>query len=205
MAATLMPRERRFFVLLREAVDNLRTAIRVFEETVESGKGFSDAAAKLKDLEHLGDEVTHRIIQELNGTFITPFDREDIFGLAKKLDDVLDLVEETADTIVLDGIEEISEEARGMAAILGNIGDELVNAISILDSRDRLLQYTIRIHELENQADSITREAISTLFRTSQDAIHIIKWKDVYALLEKTVDTTEDIANILESVSIKGT
>lgn len=204
MPFTLMPKERQFFVLFREAVDNLRIALGLLREMLADHGDFADFARKLKDLEHQGDDITHRIIRELNTTFITPFDREDIFGLASKLDDVLDLVEETADTIVLDGIETITPEAREMADILGRIGDELVKAIDKLNALDGLTEHTVHIHDLENQGDRVTRAAISDLFRTSKDAIHIIKWKDVYALLEKTVDTTEDIANILENVAIKG-
>lgn len=203
MPFTFMPKERQFFVLFREDVDNLRTAVGVLEEMLNTTSPFADYVRRLKDLEHLGDDITHRIISELNTTFITPFDREDIYGLASKIDDVLDLVEETADTIVLDGIEAITPEARAMGGILARTGDELVQAIGQLDRRDTLSEHVVRIHDLENQGDTVTREAISSLFRTSSDAIHIIKWKDVYALLEKTVDTTEDIANILENVSIK--
>jgi uncharacterized protein len=203
MPITLVPRERQFFVLFREDVDNLRTAIRGLEEMLAAPGDFADYARRLKDLEHLGDDVTHRIIRELNTTFITPFDREDIYGLASTLDDVLDLVEETADTICLDGIDEITPEAREMGSILAQIGDELVAAIGNLESRENMSEQIVRIHDLENQGDRVTREAISSLFRTSSDAIFIIKWKDVYALLEKTVDTTEDIANILENVTIK--
>lgn len=203
MPFTLVPKERQFFVLFREDVDNLRAALQMLDEMLNSAAPFGDYALRLKDLEHLGDDITHRIIRELNTTFITPFDREDIYGLASKLDDVLDLVEETADTIYLDGIESITPEAQAMARILTQIGDELVAAIGDLDARQNLSQHMVRIHDLENQGDKVTREAISALFRSSQDAIHIIKWKDVYALLEKTVDTTEDIANILENVAIK--
>ncbi|SRR5579884_300458 len=203
MPFTLVPKERQFFVLFREDVDNLRSALRVLNEMLTSSERFPEYARQLKDLEHLGDDITHRIIRELNTTFITPFDREDIYGLASTLDDVLDLVEETADTILLDGIVDITPEAREMARILNEIGDELVQAVDHLDSRDDMSQHVVRIHDLENQGDRVTREAISALFRASTDAIHIIKWKDVYALLEKTVDTTEDIANILENVAIK--
>lgn len=203
MPFTLMPRERQFFVLFREDVDNLRIAMSVLEEMLAAAGDFDDYQRRLKDLEHLGDDVTHRIVRELNSTFITPFDREDIYGLASSIDDVLDLVEETADTICLDGIENITAEAREMGRILGQIGDELVAAIGDLESRTKITQHVVHIHDLENQADRVTREAMGTLFRNSLDAIFIIKWKDVYALLEKTVDTTEDIANILENVTIK--
>lgn len=203
MPFTLVPRERKFFTLFREDVDNLRSAIDVLTQMLDHGSDFGQQARKLKDLEHLGDDITHRIIHELNTTFITPFDREDIYALASKIDDVVDLAEETADTIVLDGISDITPEAREMARILGEIGDELVKAFAVLDSRDGMATHTVRVHDLENQADKVTREAISNLFKSSTDAIYVIKWKDVYALMEKTVDTTEDIAQILENVGIK--
>ncbi|HZT96426.1 MAG TPA: DUF47 family protein [Chloroflexota bacterium] len=200
---SLVPKERQFFVLFREDVDNLMSAVRELDTMLKSSDGFEEHARRLKDLEHLGDDITHRIFRELNATFITPFDRDDIYGLASTLDDVLDLVEETADTIVLDGIVEISPEAQRMGGILMAIGDELVQAIDELDTRTNMSTHMVKIHDLENQADAVTRSAISELFRSGQDAVEIIKWKDVYALLEKTVDTTEDIANILENVTIK--
>lgn len=204
MPFSLVPKERQFFVLFRDGIDNVRTGIQVLREMLSTDpSAFADHAMRLKDLEHLGDDITHRIIHQLNTTFITPFDREDIYGLASTLDDVLDLVEETADTIVLDGIDEITTEARQMSDILFDIAEELVKAIEALDSRGDISGHVVRIHDLENQGDRVTRDAISSLFKTSQDAIYIIKWKDVYALLEKTVDTTEDIANILENVTIK--
>ena len=204
MHFTVVPGERQFFVLFREDADNLRTAVRVLQEMLESPGDFPDHARRLKDLEDLGDDITHRIIRELNTTFITPFDREDIYGLASMIDDVVDLVEETADTICLDGINEITPAAKEMGAILVQIGDALVEAVGELGTgRENLSEHVLRVHDLENQGDRVTREAISSLFQTSTDAIYIIKWKDVYALLEKTVDTTEDIANILENVMIK--
>ncbi|GAC1462155.1 MAG: DUF47 family protein [Chloroflexota bacterium] len=164
---------------------------------------FPDYARKLRDLEHQGDEITHRIIRELNTTFITPFDREDIYALATAVDDVLDLAEETADTIVLDRIESITAEARQMGSILVQIGEELVQAFDHLETRNHMTEHWVRIHDLENQGDKVTRQAIGALFHHSHDPVYIIKWKDVYSLLEKTVDRTEDVANILESVTIK--
>jgi predicted phosphate transport protein (TIGR00153 family) len=199
----IIPRERQFFTLFREDVDNLRNAIRVLEEMLASTDDFPSFARRLNDLEHQGDDITHRIVRELNTTFVTPFDRDDIYALAAKLDDVLDLVEETADTICLDGITTITPEAREMGTILAKIADTLVIAIDELETRENIREHVVRVHELENQGDRVTRSAISDLFRTSTDAIHIIKWKDIYALLEKTVDTAEDIAKVLENVMIK--
>jgi predicted phosphate transport protein (TIGR00153 family) len=196
-------KERQFFALFREDVDNLNNATKLLAQMLASEAPFAEFHRRLRDFEHLGDEITHRIIRQLNVTFITPFDREDILGLASKMDDVLDLIEETADTIVLDGIQAISDEARQMGVILSDIADELVTAVGMLDGKRQITKHVLRIHDLENQGDRVTRDAISKLFRTSQDAIFIIKWKDVYALLEKTVDTTEDIAHILENIMMK--
>lgn len=204
MPLSLMPRERQFFALFRENAVNLMEGIKTLDSLLGSDVGdFPQHARKLRDLEHQGDEITHRIIKELNTTFITPFDREDIYALASAVDDVLDLAEETADTIVLDRVESINDEARQMGKILLQIGEELVHAFDRLEARNHMTEQWVRIHDLENQADKVTRQAIGSLFQNWNDPIYIIKWKDVYSLLEKTVDRTEDVANILESVTIK--
>ena len=204
MPFSLVPKERQFFVFFRENAANLMEAIRTLDELLNTTSGdFSQQAQTLNDIEHQGDEITHRVNRELNRTFITPFDREDIYALAGAVDDVIDLVEETADTIILDGITEITDEARQMGDILVKIGEQLVQAFDKLQSDKDMAEHWVTIHDLENQADRVTRSAIGALFRNGHDPIYVIKWKDVYALLEKTVDRTEDIANILETVSIK--
>lgn len=222
---SFIPRERQFFALFRENAGNLLEALKILNNLLHSSSTsalsphsgasaansleatapspFAEQAKLLRDLEHRGDEITHRVNRELNQTFITPFDREDIYALAGQLDDVIDLVDEIADTIIIDGISEITPEAQQMGDILLEIGHELVQAFDKLESRKDMTQHWVKIHDLENQGDRITRAAIGALFRNNQDPIHIIKWKDVYALLEKTVDRTEDVANILESVTIK--
>jgi predicted phosphate transport protein (TIGR00153 family) len=204
MPFSLVPRERQFFVLFRENAANLMESIRTLDALLNNDTGdFSEQARKLNDLEHKGDEITHRMNRELNQTFLTPFDREDIYALASALDDVIDLVEETADTIILDGITEITEAARQMGDILVKIGEQLVQAFEKLESAKDMAGHWVTIHDLENQADRVTRQAIGALFRNGDEPLYVIKWKDVYALLEKTVDRTEDVANILETVSIK--
>ncbi len=204
MPLNFVPKERQFYALFRENASNLAESLKTLDALLNSASsGFAPHAETLRDLEHRADEVTHRINQELNRTFITPFDREDIYALAGALDDVIDLAEETADTIVLDRIDNVTAEAQQMGDILLQIGDELVHAFNQLESRKELAQHWVRVHDLENQADQITRQAIGRLFQTSQDPMYVIKWKDVYSLLEKTVDRTEDVANILESVTIK--
>lgn len=203
MHFSLIPRERQFFNLFRDDMANLMEGLRILESLLNGNAEFAEHAARLHDVEHQGDDITHRIIRELNETFITPFDREDIYLLAKNLDDVLDLADEIADTVLLDRIDEVTPEAQRMGTVLVQIGEELVQAIEKLERRKDMERHWVNIHNLENQGDTITREAIGALFQNSLDPVYIIKWKDVYALLEKTVDRTEDIANILESVTIK--
>lgn len=203
MPFSLIPKERQFFVLFREDAANLMEALKELDAVLNSEGDFGPGAKKLRDLEHQGDEITHRIIRELNSTFVTPFDREDIYALASTVDDVLDLVEEAADTIVIDRIDRINPEAQEMGRILLEIGKELLAAFDNLDSRKNLEQHWVKVHDLENQGDTVIRRAIGTLFENSDDPIYVIKWKDVYALLEKTIDRTEDVANILENVTIK--
>lgn len=204
MPFSLVPKERQFFVLFRENANTLLESFRTLREMLGSdATQFTEYTRKLRDLEHQADETTHKINRALNQTFITPFDREDIYALTGAMDDVIDLADETADTIVLDGIEEITAEARQMGDILFKIAEQIVEAIDKLESDREMSPNWVAVHDLENQADRVTREAIGALFRNGHDPLYVIKWKDVYALLEKTVDRTEDIATILETIAIK--
>ncbi len=204
MPFSLVPTERQFFVLFRENATNLLEGLKVLNMLLNStADQFAQHHTRLRDLEHRGDEITHRVHQELNQTFLTPFDREDIYALAGAVDDVIDLAEETAATIVLDRVDQISPEAQELGAILLELGQQLVEAFDHLESRKDPEAYWVRIHELENEGDRVSRQAIGNLFQHSQDPIYIIKWKDVYNLLEQTIDRTEDVANILETVTLK--
>jgi predicted phosphate transport protein (TIGR00153 family) len=204
MPFSLVPRERQFFTFFRENAANLMEGLRTLDALLNSEpEEFAVHCKQLRDIEHRGDEVTHTVNRELARTFITPFDREDIYALAAAVDDVIDLAEEVADTILLDRVEHITPAAQQMGDILLQIGEELIQAFDRLESRKDMAEHWVRIHDLENQGDRITRDAIGALFQSSPDPIYLIKWKDVYALLEKTVDRTEDVANILESVTIK--
>ncbi len=204
MPFSLVPTERQFFVLFRENATNLMEGLKVLNTLLNStADQFVQHHTLLRDLEHRGDEITHRVHQELNQTFLTPFDREDIYALAGAVDDVIDLAEETAATIVLDRVDAISPEAKELGAILLELGQQLVEAFDHLESRKGPEAHWVRIHELENEGDRVSRQAIGNLFQHSQDPIHIIKWKDVYNLLEQTIDRTEDVANILETVTLK--
>jgi uncharacterized protein Yka (UPF0111/DUF47 family) len=199
----LMPRERKYFALFRTDAENVMTCVTTLHAFLHSAGYGTGHANALRDIEHRGDEITHTIISELNKSFVTPFDREDILALTKGLDDVVDLAEEIADTIVIDGIDHITPEAQQMGDILLHIGKELVMAVDNLDSRKPDSGHWVNIHNLENQGDKLVLEAIGGLFQNGMDVRDIIKWKDVYALLEKTIDRTEDLANIFETIAVK--
>jgi predicted phosphate transport protein (TIGR00153 family) len=160
-------------------------------------------AAELRDAEHRGDEISHDIGHRLEKTFVTPFDREDIHALISALDDVLDLIEEVADTFVLFQSEAPTAVAIQQAAIVVRQCEQLHEALSNLRGFKGLEPYWIRVHSLENEGDKVVRAAIAELFRGGQDPIEVIKWKEIYGLLESTIDMCEDVANIIEKITIK--
>jgi uncharacterized protein len=158
---------------------------------------------KIRDLEHKGDELTHRVIEELNKTFITPIDREDIHDLSKALDDVLDLINVTADRLVLFRIKTPINEVREMSAILLNQVREISAAIFSLQDDEKVINRCIEINRLENDADHLFQVAIGNLFEEVKDAIEVIKRKEIIDLIEIATDKAEDVANVLETIVVK--
>src|SRR5205085_2674888 len=150
-----------------------------------------------------GDRLTHELVDLLNRTFVTPFDRDDIFRLASALDDVCDHVDEAAGNIVGYGVREIHEAARAQGDVILRAATKLQEAVARLDGfRDSSRQLN-ELRELEDEGDRLNREAVSELFRTSDDAISIIRWKDIHEQLEEAVDACENAADILETIVVK--
>jgi uncharacterized protein len=204
MPITLLRRERRFYELFDRQAVNVVAASRLlraaFDDETESMPAHQ---AAIKDLEHAGDELTHEIVQTLNRTFITPFEREDIYALSSGLDDVLDYIDEIAETIVLYGITEISAAAKSMAGLIVEAAVQIQAAVSKLESKSGVSEHGIEVHRLENVGDTESRRAIGDLFSGGHDAIAIIKLKDFYTLLEDSLDRCEDVANVIEGIIIK--
>ena len=203
MRMPLVPRERRFYDLFDEHVANIVGAAEVLVELFGDFADIAGRQRQIKGFEHQGDEVTHEIVRTLNRTFVTPFDREDIYALSSGLDDVLDFIDETATTISLYGIESVPEAARPMAQLILDASRQVQQAVAKLEGGRDLEQHWIEIHRLENQGDSYSRQAIAELFRGGMDAIEVVKLKDLYGLLESALDRCEDVANVLESIAIK--
>lgn len=203
MRLRLIPREERFFDLFAEDAANVLGAARLFEAMLRSYDAPAERAREIRDLEHRGDEMSHDIGRRLESTFVTPFDREDIHALISALDDVIDFIEECADTLILYRIEAPTAVAIQQASIIVRQCEQLHEALTNLRGFKNLEKYWIEVHRLENEGDLLARKAIADLFSGGGEPIEVIKWKDVYALLEETIDKCEDVANIIERITIK--
>jgi uncharacterized protein len=203
MRLRLIPREERFFDMFAEDAANVLGAARLFEAMVRTYDAPEERAREIRDAEHVGDEISHAIGHRLEATFVTPFDREDIHALISGLDDVLDYIEECADTLILYRVEAPTAVAVQQASIVVRQCEQLHDALSHLRGFKGLEKYWIEVHRLENEGDVLARKAIADLFSGGADPIEVIKWKDIYALLESTIDKCEDVANIIERITIK--
>jgi len=199
----LIPRDERFFDLFVEDAANVLTGARLLEAMLRTYDQPEARAAEIRAAEHRGDELSHEIGRRLEATFVTPFDREDIHALISRLDDVIDFIEEVADTCILYGIDQPSTVAVAQAEIIVRQCEQLTAALGKLRDFKNLEQYWIEIHRLENEGDRLVRQAMAELFKNGQDPIEVIKWKDVYALGEKAIDACEDAANVIERIVVK--
>jgi len=203
MRLPFIPREEKFFELFVEDAQNVLTAARLLVEFFGSYDQRERIASQLLDLERKGDGISHDIGHKLENTFVTPFDREDIHQLISRLDDILDFIEEVADTCILFKIDAPTQAASAQAEIIVQQCEELVRALEKLKGFKNVSPHWIEVHRLENEGDRVGRRAIADLFTNGTDAIHIIQWKDVYTLLEDTIDACEDAANVIERIVVK--
>ena len=203
MRIRLIPREERFYDMFVEDAANVLAAARRLEEMLRSYDNIEQRAKELFAMEHHGDELSHNIGRRLNTTFVTPFDREDIVALISGLDDVLDLIEEVADTFILYQVEAPTPASLQQARIIVRQCEAIHEALERLRSFNGLQKYWTEINRLENEGDRITRAAVAGLFSDKTRATDIIKWKDIYGLLEATIDKCEDVADIIEKIVVK--
>jgi predicted phosphate transport protein (TIGR00153 family) len=202
-ALSFIPRERRFYDLFEQQASTIVRSADLLERALEDVADLPVCQQEIKNLEHQGDEITHEIVLTLNRTFVTPFDHEDIYALASGLDDILDYIEEVADTANLYGIVTIPQHARELARLLGRAVAQLEQAIGKLESGKGIDEHSAEVHRLEDVGDSTSRRAIAELFRNQHPALEIIKLKDLYGLLEDALDRCETVANVLEGIATK--
>jgi hypothetical protein len=203
MVLRLLPREEVFFDLFNQAAANVLQAARLLKALVDDYRDVEPRAGEIKALEDKGDEITHLIIDRLNRTFVVPLDREDIFALAKQLDDVLDWIEASAARMAVYRIPHATPETRELAHIIVSECEAMVEAIGSLRRLDRVRGALQEINRLENLADHVQREAIAKLFADAGNPIDVIKWKEVYETLEEATDQVEHVAHVLEGISSK--
>jgi predicted phosphate transport protein (TIGR00153 family) len=203
MRLSLMPKKSIFFTLFTQHAQNALEASQALEKLVTDFSSLEDKVRDIHAIEHYGDKLTHQIIQELNGTFVTPLDREDIVGLASKLDDVTDVCYDVAEMVSLYKVTSIRPAAVRQARTLVQAATEVVALLQNLEKLRGLDPHWIKIHTLENEGDAVFREAVAVLFARSTDPVEIIKWKDIHGLIEIAIDRCEDVANIVEMIVVK--
>src|SRR6185369_14860223 len=162
----LIPRETKFFDMFVEMAQNLIEGARLMKALLENFQNVPEQVARLKDIEHRGDDMTHAVITKLNQTFITPFDREDIHRLASSIDDVLDLLNAAGDRIMVYKINAVTKESAVLAGLILKQSEELSKALSGLEKQQHVIEHCVEINRLENEADSVTRAAVGHLFET---------------------------------------
>ncbi|GAA2522111.1 DUF47 domain-containing protein [Rarobacter incanus] len=198
------PRDNTFFELLAESAQQLVEGSNILAQiTGAEGSDRKKLAKRMSEIEHAGDEATHAIIKRLNSTFVTPFDRDDIYNLASGLDDCLDYMDEAAERIVLYKIDELPDRVDDQVEILRRMAELTATAMPGLRSMNELHDYWVEINRLENQADKAYRKLISHLFEDVKDPIQLMKQREVVEVLEKAADAFEKVANFVETIAVK--
>jgi uncharacterized protein len=197
------PKEREFFDLFEEAGNNAVRAAGLLEHMLEQWPDHGEALRDVVACEQEGDRITHDIIQRLNLTFVTPFDREDIIALASALDNIVDFIEEIADFLGLFRIEAPTDQAQRMARVLHESTKHVNAAMPALRRLEDIRTHVVEVNRLENEGDRILREAVASLFDHGIDPMMVIRWKDIYERLEDAIDATETAVNIMSGIIIK--
>jgi predicted phosphate transport protein (TIGR00153 family) len=200
----LKPQRSEFFELFSEAARNTVEITGLLKDLLGAYPGNGrELISEIKEREHEGDRLTTNLVGLLNRTFVTPFDRDDIFRLATSIDDICDLVDEAASNVELYDVRRIPERAREQADVLNRAAEELATGVSRLEGFRDASDELRHLRELEDEGDRLVRQAVAELFRSGQDAISIIRWKDIHEQLEEAVDAFQTAADILEAILVK--
>ena len=201
----LIPRDTKFFDMFAEISGNLVEGAQALSELLHNYdyQRLPAAVQRIKEIEHRGDDMTHRVLIKLNQAFIAPFDREDVRRLVSSLDDVLDRIYGASDRLLNYKVTQPSPAAKILAIIILKQVEELQKAVALLSKDHRLLEHCVEVTRLENEADQISREAIGRLFDGGHDPITLIKLKELLEILEEASDKAEDVANVLEAIVLR--
>ena len=200
----LTPQKQEFFSLYAQASANAieisRLLVELLERFPEDENGL---VRQIKEREHQGDELTHEVVNLLNRTFVTPFDRDDMYRLAGAIDDICDHVDEAADNLSSWGVDRVPQKARDQAQIILKATTKLDEAVRRLDGFRDSSEQLAELRQLEDEGDALERDAVAELFRSTEDAKVIIRWKDIHERLEEAVDALENAADVLEAILVK--
>ena len=199
-------RKDEFFGMFDKAAQNVHEAAKAMLDLLENYEDVPSKVKRIKNLEHAGDEFTHRILERLAKMFVTPLDREDIQRVATRLDDILDEMDTAANRMVLFHIKTVTDDAKGFGHVLVAATGKLVEAFGRLHNMkepEAIVSLCVEVHTQENEGDRIHHHALAALFDSRVDPAEIIKWKDIYQTIETATDVCEDVANVLHTVVVK--
>jgi predicted phosphate transport protein (TIGR00153 family) len=201
---TLIPQKREFFELYNRAAENIGTiADRLVDLLDRFPDGADDLVREVKELEHEGDRLTHELVDLLNRTFVTPFDRDDMYRLAGALDDICDHIDEAAGNILGYGVTKIRPNAQQQAVVIERAATKLREAVGRLEGFKDSKRELIELRELEDEGDRLAHDGVSSLFSGDHDPLTVIRWKDIHEGLEEAVDACENAADVLEAILVK--
>ena len=199
-----LPKEEQYYSYFTQMTSQIFNAAQALTKMLADKSGeLTRYVEHIKSIEHACDDITHTVVMKLNKSFITPFDREDIYMLTGGLDDIVDLIDDAARTMDMYGVRQATPYAASFADVLQRMAVQLHEIVSMLSHPNGMTPRLVEMHRLENEGDDIYQKAIAELFRKTDDALTVIKWKDIYEKLEAAVDKCEAVANIIESVVIK--
>lgn len=206
----LNPKEDKFYTMFVDQAKNVLEGSKVLAEFLNTMENKSVYAQEIQKLEHEGDKIVHKIIEELNNSFVTPIDREDIYAVTKKMDDIIDHTESILHSFIMFNIKECTEEAKVFADFIVEASKEIVELTQVLGSMHKtkenkiISEKIIAVNRIENKADVFFREVVGKLFRDKNiDVLDVIKWKDLYKAFENTIDACEVVVNIIGGVVMK--
>jgi uncharacterized protein len=202
----LTPKEDRFYDLFIDSANVIHEASLMLVDLIKNYTDVETKVRNIEEMEHKGDRQVHDILQQLNKTFITPFDREDIYTIAKQMDDIMDHIEATAHRFIMFNVQTIEQSALVLAEMIENQCRELISLMEELKNMKKskkLTEKIIEINRIEDEGDRIFRTAVTALFNGETPALHVIKWREIYDFIEQTLDACEDVANTVEGVVMK--
>ena len=203
MRLKFRPVDSSFYDLFSEAASHLVVGAQLLSEMLADGSSRAEIAQRMREAEHAADETTHSIVRRVNSTFVTPFDREDIYSLASALDDVMDMMDEAVDLVLLYEVTELPPETTQQVEVLQRCAELTAAAMPKLESMGSLDEYWIEINRLENTGDKSYRRILANLFSGDFKALEVMKLKDIVESLEGAIDAFEKVANIVEQIAVK--